>query len=398
MTTASVGLLLVAIISLNIVWGYPWMGIFSASVSLLAIGWLSNRFMSPRLRVTHTLPNSAPAGEPFSVTMHVANRSPLPAIDMFVRFSRFAHPRSVKRMRAKGKLPLYESDETSRAISYIAHQENVSVRTTLLFHHRGLHSIPAVLVDSMFPFHLFRNRQKIASDATIAITPRLLDGDDAAAMGMLSALGAWSRRLLSGDALDYTGSREYQQGMPVRRWDFASWARLGKPIVREFQSPSVQTVVLVVDTVCDAAHREDLERLLSFAASAVTELTAKMVRLQMFLSSQPGDHTDGVSVATASGDRETYLIRLAMAHDVSAGEADLALEKLFESVGSTPVLVLTLRPDDDIWDGRGHQVSILRADSAHASPPKPNLAPQVSSDPNSAHHQRRPSALAGGVS
>ncbi len=72
---------------------------------------------------------------------------------------------------------------------------------------------------------------------------------------MLDAFGGWSHKLLSGDALDYTGSREYQVGMPVRRWDFTSWARLGRPIVREFQSPSIQLVTLIVDTSREHRHR-----------------------------------------------------------------------------------------------------------------------------------------------
>ncbi|MCG8648681.1 MAG: DUF58 domain-containing protein, partial [Pirellulales bacterium] len=51
MTAASVSALLIGIITLNIVWGYPWTGMFSASLSMLTIGWIVNRLMHPRLAV-----------------------------------------------------------------------------------------------------------------------------------------------------------------------------------------------------------------------------------------------------------------------------------------------------------------------------------------------------------
>ncbi len=70
---------------------------------------------------------------------------------------------------------------------------------------------------------------------------------------------------------DYVGSREYQIGMPVRRWDFASWARLGKPAVREFAGHSDTLLVIVVDT-SSPHHRFQLDEAYESALSTAAGL------------------------------------------------------------------------------------------------------------------------------
>ena len=57
MTPASVSLLLFGIITLNIIWGFPWTGIFSA-VSMFAAGCLIHFITFPKL-VSFTVLNSA---------------------------------------------------------------------------------------------------------------------------------------------------------------------------------------------------------------------------------------------------------------------------------------------------------------------------------------------------
>ena len=51
-----------------------------------------------------------------------------------------------------------------------------------------------------------------------------------------------------GESPEYIGNREYVPGEPVRRIDFRSWARLGKPVVREFQEEYYCRIALVLDT------------------------------------------------------------------------------------------------------------------------------------------------------
>jgi len=51
MTPSSVTLLVFGIVSVNIIWGYPWIGIFSACASLRVVGRILNRWMLPQLKL-----------------------------------------------------------------------------------------------------------------------------------------------------------------------------------------------------------------------------------------------------------------------------------------------------------------------------------------------------------
>jgi uncharacterized protein (DUF58 family) len=293
MTAASVSLLLIGIVTMNIVWGYPWVGMFSACGSLFFVGFAINRMMCPNLRIDFSLPNSSPAGQPFSLVTHVQNRRSVPAMDLEISFAQSQNIRRENHRLSDTGSGCW-SRTVPQSLSLIRPGERRNLNASLVNAARGIHALPDIVVTSMFPFHLFRSSRRFPADAYIAITPRPITGDeDALSRGMLDTLGGWSHRLLSGDALDYTGSREYEVGMPVRRWDFASWARLGRPIVREFQSPSIQMVTIIVDTsTSDEAstdgsqHESPVERVLSLAATAVTDLTRKMVRVRLYITSE----------------------------------------------------------------------------------------------------------------
>jgi uncharacterized protein (DUF58 family) len=54
--------------------------------------------------------------------------------------------------------------------------------------------------------------------------------------------------LAAGDTShEYCGSREYVPGAAVRRWDYSSWARLGRPIVREYSSQHRPEIAIFLD-------------------------------------------------------------------------------------------------------------------------------------------------------
>lgn len=363
MTSASVTLLLVGIITLNIVWGYPWTGAFSACVSMFLVGWAINRFTRPQLRVNYTLPPSAPAEQLFSVVTHVQNRGHLPAMELGLLF----HPVERRRRRDRQEPLLEDTQKTPHAISMIRPGERTDLRTALTFFQRGIHHLPDLQVTSMFPFHLFQNRFSLSNAATIAITPKILSGDeDLITRGQINALGSFSRKLLSGDALDYTGSREYEVGMPVRRWDFASWARLGKPIVREYQSPSIQMVTLIVDSSSDTEGRLEerhplIERVFSLAATAVNDLSRKAIHVRMYVT---GETTNGMAREGGFGaaDCQTLLIRLAGAQRTSSQNADQCIQEVVDQIGNTPALVLTSRKEFTQPKGLSRNTTVIHVE------------------------------------
>jgi uncharacterized protein (DUF58 family) len=380
MTGSSVTLLLVGIVSMNIVWGYPWGGVFSACGALMLVGWAINQFMRPNLKIEFSLPNSATAGQSFVVVTHACNRSRMPAMDLSISFAvpKRHRKRRIGLIRRKAARDTaarekaahedYRASSQPQTVPLIHPVERIDLSGSFVFEQRGIHPLPDVVVTSMFPFHLFRSTCHHSSETCIAVTPRLMTGEeDAVARGLLNSLGGWSHKLLSGDALDYSGSREYEVGMPVRRWDFASWARIGRPIVREFQSPSIQSVVLIVDTSTgdvDAADTDGelFERLLSLAATAATELTRRMIRVRLYVTSESATQLAAANQAHWATDSESLLMRLAAAESVPASDADSFLHTVLQHEGRCPLLVLTARENVSLEVCESRSVTTLRVD------------------------------------
>lgn len=349
MTVASGTLLVVSIASLNIIWGYPWLGIFSAAISLFVIGRLLSSLMSPKLNYHLTLPRSVPFGFPLPIAINCFNRGRFPAMQFLISFDRRNQASRRRSRRGRTQNKVFESISAPQPVALIESGATRRVTSTLRFTSRGTHAMPSIVTQSYFPFYLFQVTQRLDPKQEITVTPRPLDGEeDESSRGFLQSMGEWSHQLLAGDALDYTGSREYEYGMPVRRWDFVSWARLGKPIVREYQSPSVQQVYLIVDTseqpdpaVNAEKRKADLEHLLSAATTSILELGKKRVSLQLCLTCEQDRHREEGGFAQI--DNESMLIRLANADATDPESTNQQIERALESIHQSPALILSNR-------------------------------------------------------
>ena len=58
-----------------------------------------------------------------------------------------------------------------------------------------------------------------------------------------------------GDSTEFVGTREFREGDPMRRIHWRSWARRGKPVVKEYQEEYFSRVALVLDTYLAARGR-----------------------------------------------------------------------------------------------------------------------------------------------
>lgn len=378
MTPASVSVLLFAIVTLNIIWGFPWLGLFSACVGILVAGCLIHFVTLPSLDTQFRLPNSAPQGQPFQVTIHAKNRSVLPALDFGFAFSAPTLPRRRWFFPRRQLQPVYSVQQQPQRSLFLGPGDSATHTAMLTYRRRGLRELPSTVVSGNFPFHLFASSIEQPATVVMPITPAPLTSEDEYSKDLLNNLGGWSHKLLSGDQLDYTGSREYEPGMPVRRWDFPSWARLGIPIVREFQSPSIQHVNLIIDTALPAqmslsANGESsaFERMLSLATTAIHDLARQTVKLQLFVTAnrdtQKTARNDSETSPTflSDTDTESMLIQLAAAEPVSSEVADSQISLAMEAAGRSPVLLLTTRSLNDLENQAPESVTVLEV---HAPP------------------------------
>jgi uncharacterized protein (DUF58 family) len=75
-----------------------------------------------------------------------------------------------------------------------------------------------------------------------------------------------------GDSTEFRSLRDYRPGDPLRKIHWKSWAKMGKPIVKEEQDEFFVRHALILDTFQDQKYSEVLESAISVAASFAYEV------------------------------------------------------------------------------------------------------------------------------
>jgi hypothetical protein len=101
-----------------------------------------------------------------------------------------------------------------------------------------------------------------------------------------------------GQSDEYVALRDYRPGDPLRHIHWRSWARVGRPVVKEFEDEFFVRHALVLDTFTDRQHSEVFEEAVSVAASfACTLPTQESLLDLLFVGPQSYCFTAGRGVA-----------------------------------------------------------------------------------------------------
>lgn len=237
------------------------------------IAFLFGLLFRPKLEIEASTPNMVHRGDPLEVTLRIWNRGNLPCFDLVLEWS-------------SGHRGLSLDDCGELVFASIASGSSVTHKVQLQATERGEHALPSVILSSLFPLSLFRFISRHRISQKILVAPALRSSVRHAGQSSFSQMGdnpgehramatsreaSWqSASVLQASqvSFDYVGSREYQPGVAVRRWDYASWARLGKPAVREFSDEQASSMTILVDTLRFKGGRLDEihERVLEAAA------------------------------------------------------------------------------------------------------------------------------------
>jgi uncharacterized protein (DUF58 family) len=97
---------------------------------------------------------------------------------------------------------------------------------------------------------------------------------------------------------EFVSLRDYRRGDPLRHIHWRSWAKVGKPIVKEFEDEFFVRHALVLDTFTDDPRSDVFEEAVSVAASfACTVLTQESLLDLLFVGPQAFCFTAGRGVA-----------------------------------------------------------------------------------------------------
>ena len=166
---------------------------------------------------------------------------------------------------------------------------------------RGVLRLQGVTVARPDPFGLYRSFLKIPAPQTVLILPRRYALPSIALPGaMRYQEGGVALAANVGSSDEFVALRDYRHGDPLRHIHWRSWAKTGKPIVKEFEDEFFVRHALVLDTFDEEPNSEVLEEAVSVAASfACTILTQESLLDLLFVGNQSYCFTAGRGVAHA---------------------------------------------------------------------------------------------------
>jgi uncharacterized protein (DUF58 family) len=267
--------------------------LISAIISAVLLG----RFMRPDASFTLEAPIRVEKGRRFTVNYRVKNESSRTALDLCVEVMRF---------------PILTDEGINKAkISNLAPKESINLESTGLVPSRGLYKLPPLRCTTDFPSGLWKWGKTDWTERFLHVYPaytRLVSfklPEDS-----FDQFEMYSTRQITRSATEFYGCREFRQGDSLRNVHVRSSARLGYPVIKEYQAEGRGSTVFVVEACRRSRIPESgffpdraLEATLSLVAAATdfisrTERTLELLAINTdiyrFRNEFQGDYFENV--------------------------------------------------------------------------------------------------------
>lgn len=248
--------------------------IFIALLCLYLTAVLYSAMFKPALDVTSYPPERSTCGHRVSFGVHLHNRSKKEYFDLFVREINLP-PEIRDCTKGEGYIPILRGGED--AVAGIC----------LEFKKRGHYVLPGVLVETSFPFGIWKAQKLFPRPGSLLVYPHfhpLLSLN--IPVGLRYHPGGIALTSYLGDSLEFISTREFRSGDSPRMIHWRSWARVGKPIVRECQEEYYCRIALLLDTyVPDGSKKSKfdcLESAISLSAAIADNLSRQEYIIDIF--------------------------------------------------------------------------------------------------------------------
>jgi uncharacterized protein (DUF58 family) len=174
--------------------------------------------------------------------------------------------------------------------------------------------------------------------------------------------------------MDLLGVRPYRPGDPLRHLHARTWARVGTPVVREYQEEYFSRVGVVLDTAIE--DERVLEAAVSLAAGVIAHLSRGEALIDLLVV---GETVHNLTIGRSLGFLEQALDVLACVEPAKERiEPDRLVNRLASHLARLSCVVV-IAP---AWDGgalatriRGHGVACVTAVFAGAAVPSRDIVP-----------------------
>jgi uncharacterized protein (DUF58 family) len=177
--------------------------------------------------------------------------------------------------------------------------QEVDVSMELLPLKRGLLRLDALTLARPDPLGLFRSLESKSVPQTMVVLPRRYFIPSISLPGsMRYQAGGVALASNVGQSDEFVALRDYRRGDPVRHIHWRSWARAGKPVVKEFEDEFFVRHALVLDTFAEDPGSPAFEEAISVAASFACALPTQESLLDLlFVGTQSYCFTAGRGLA-----------------------------------------------------------------------------------------------------
>lgn len=264
--------------------------IFTLLAAVLLLSFLFSRKFRVKFGVRRHLPRFVTAGQRFvyDVSIESHNKraqkdlfvleefeSSLPTYREFSQTMRAVRPQkslSARKMGLNHWSGLLEKKQGAHRqrgpLFSLQPRETKSVRLEMLPVRRGRIRLSGITVARPDPLGLCYARRFLGPAQSILVLPKRyslppinLPG------GRKHHSGGIALTTSVGESEEFVSLRDYRPGDSLRRFHWKSWAKTGKPIVKEYQEEYFVRHVLILDTFVGEAHSDAFEEAISLAAS-----------------------------------------------------------------------------------------------------------------------------------
>jgi uncharacterized protein (DUF58 family) len=294
---------------------------FTFLLAILVIAMLSGLFYRLRLSVTRHMPRFGTAGVKSEYRIKIHNKTdkiqtgltlfedfedPCPSFEEFMQTPEPGEKRRNLFDRAVGYyrwlwLISIKRQAKTKAVALPDLQPNnmTEAHVEITPSRRGVIRLTGLTVARPDPFGLFNACMTVSLPQSFLVLPKRYN------LPLIGLPG--SRRYQSGgvalassvgDSEEFISLREYRPGDPLRKIHWKSWAKIGKPIVKEYQDEFFVRHALILDTFQKTAHSQILEEAVSIAASFACEIQTQESLLDlMFVGPEAYCFTSGRGLA-----------------------------------------------------------------------------------------------------
>lgn len=265
--------------------------------ALLAISIAASSFQRYRVRAARILPRFGTVGMPLRYPIVFQNQTPQrhrglkfyeSLVEPFPDFREFSvlnwrTPWQIQRQQwsqimARRKRAIAPSLDLPTLLP----QSETEVMGEIVPLQRGLLHFRAIGVTRPDPLGLFNACLTLSLPQTVLILPKRYHLPPIQLPGARRhQSGAVALASSVGDAEEFRALREYRAGDPIRKIHWKSWAKVGKPMVKEEQEEFFVRHALILDTFQSAGERELLEEAVAIASSLACEIQTQESLLDM---------------------------------------------------------------------------------------------------------------------